>query len=40
MLGIVSNAAMNTGMHVSSQITVFVFFGDITMRKIARSYIW
>ena len=40
MLGIVSNAAMNTGMHVSSQITVFVFSGDITMRKIARSYIW
>ena len=34
MLPIVSNAAMNTGMHVSSQITVFVFFGDTTMRKM------
>ena len=38
ILVIVSNATMNTGVHVSFQISVFVFFRYIPRSGIAESY--
>ena len=38
ILPIVNSAAMNTGMHVSFQISVFVFFRYIPRNGIAGSY--
>ena len=38
MLAIVNNASMNIGVHVSFQISVFVFFGYIPRNGTAGSY--
>ena len=38
ILPIINNAAVNTGVHVSFQITVFVFFGYIPRSRISGSY--
>ena len=38
ILAIVNNAAMNIGLHISFQISVFVFFGKIPRSGISRSY--
>ena len=38
ILTIVSNAAMNIGVHISFRISVFVFFGYIPRNAIAGSY--
>ena len=38
VLAIVNNAAMNTGVHVSFQISVLVSFKDIPRSRIAGSY--
>ena len=38
ILAFVNNAVLNIEMHVSFQISVFVFFGCITRSKIAGSY--
>ena len=35
---IVNNAAMNSGVHVSFQISIFIFFGYISASRISGSY--
>ena len=38
ILAIVNNAAINIGMHVSFQVSVFIFFRYISRNEIAESY--
>ena len=38
ILAIINNAAMNIGVHASFQISVFIFFGCISISGIAGSY--
>ena len=38
ILAAINNAAMNTGVHKSFQISVFIFFGYIPSSGIAGSY--
>ena len=38
ILAVVNNAALNTGVHISIQILVFVFFRKILKSRIAESH--
>ena len=38
ILAVISNAAMNMGVRVSFQISIFIFFGYIFRNEIAGSY--